>query len=114
MRCDAVLARLTEEQQADLFDWLTIDTYDVLLKRFVKSYNLKNRHNRKESERFKSFAYEGLIKRDKANLDIFRLRDASLEDSASLPDPDILAQEIVDDLEAALEQFATIADDLKK
>jgi hypothetical protein len=49
-----------------------------------------------------------------ANLDIFWLKDESLEDSANLPDPDVLAQEIVDDLEAALEQFATIAEDLKK
>jgi hypothetical protein len=49
-----------------------------------------------------------------ANLDIFWLKDDSLEDSANLPDPDVLAAEIVADLEAALEQFATIADDLKK
>ena len=45
-------------------------------------------------------------------LDIFRLRDESLEDSDNLPDPDVLAQEIVDDLEAALEQFREIATDL--
>jgi type I restriction enzyme M protein len=38
----------------------------------------------------------------------------SLEDSANLPDPDIIAQEIVEDLEAALSQFATIAADLKR
>jgi len=42
------------------------------------------------------------------------LKDESLEDSANLPDPDIIAQEIVEDLEAALQQFATIAADLKK
>ena len=41
------------------------------------------------------------------------LKDESLEDSANLPDPDIIAQEIVEDLEAALSQFATIATDLK-
>ena len=81
---------------------------------FVKCYNPKNRHNRKESERFKAFTYDDLVKRDKANLDIFWLKDESLEDSANLPDPEILAQEIADDLEAALQQFATIADDLKK
>lgn len=81
---------------------------------FVKSYNPKNHHNRKESDRFNSFGYDDLIKRDKANLDIFWLKDDSLEDSANLPDPDVLAQEIVDDLETALEQFATIAEDLKK
>lgn len=81
---------------------------------FVKCYNPKNRHNRKESDCFKSFTYDDLIKRDKANLDIFWLKDESLEDSANLPDPEVLAQEIVDDLEAALQQFATIAEDLKK
>jgi type I restriction enzyme M protein len=49
---------------------------------------------------------------DKASLDIFWFRDESLEDSDNLPDPDVLAQEIVDDLEAALEQFREIAVDL--
>ncbi len=53
-------------------------------------------------------------KRDKVNLDIFWLKDESLEDSANLPDPDIIAAEIVEDLEAALSQFATIAEDLKR
>jgi type I restriction enzyme M protein len=67
-----------------------------------------------ESERFKSFTYEDLLKRDKLNLDIFWLKDESLEDSANLPDPDVIAAEIVEDLEAALSQFATIATDLKR
>ena len=40
---------------------------------------------RKESERFKAFAYDELIKRDKLNLDIFWLKDDALEDSANLP-----------------------------
>jgi type I restriction enzyme M protein len=81
---------------------------------FVACYNPKNRHERKESERFKSFTYEQLAKRDKLNLDIFWLKDESLEDSANLPDPDIIAAEIVEDLQAALAQFAEIANDLKK
>jgi type I restriction enzyme M protein len=50
-----------------------------------------------------------LVFRDKASLDIFWLHDESLEESDNLPDPDILAQEIVEGLEAALEQFAVIA-----
>jgi Type I restriction-modification system methyltransferase subunit len=74
----------------------------------------QGRLNRKESDRFKGFTYEELAKRDKLNLDIFWLKDESLEDSANLPDPDVIAQEIVEDLEAALSQFATIAADLKK
>jgi hypothetical protein len=64
--------------------------------------------------RFKSFTYDELTKRDKLKLDIFWLKDESLEDSANLPDPDVIAQEIVEDLEAALQQFATIAADLKR
>jgi len=80
---------------------------------FVACYNPKNRHKRKESERFKSFTYDELLKRDKVNLDIFWLKDEALEDSANLPAPEIIAQEITDDLEAALEQFTTIAEDLK-
>ena len=80
---------------------------------FVASYHPKNRHERKESERFKCFSYEELTKRDKANLDIFWLKDDALEESANLPAPEIIAADITADLEAALEQFATIAEDLK-
>ncbi len=65
--------------------------------------------NAKKSDRFKGFPYDDLLKRDKVNLDIFWLRDESLEDSANLPDPDVLALEIAEELEAALEQFAAIA-----
>jgi len=80
---------------------------------FVASYQPQERHQRKETEHFKAFAYADLLKRDKVNLDIFWLKDDALEDSANLPAPEIIAQEITDDLEAALEQFATIAEDLK-
>ena len=80
---------------------------------FVACYNPKNRTARKESERFKAFTYQELTKRDKVNLDIFWLKDDALEESANLPAPEIIAQEITDDLETALEQFATIAEDLK-
>lgn len=79
---------------------------------FVSSYKPDNRHDRKESNRFKAFSYEELIKRDKTSLDIFWLRDESLEDSENLPDPAALAAEIVEDLQAALDQFAQIATDL--
>jgi len=81
---------------------------------FVSCYHPENRHERKETDRFKSFAYQDLLKRDKINLDIFWLKDESLEDSANLPDPDVIAAEIAEDLEAALLQFSQIAADLKK
>jgi type I restriction enzyme M protein len=80
---------------------------------FVTCYHAENRHKRKETDQFKSFTYEDLIKRDKASLDIFWLKDESLEDSANLPAPDVIAQEIVEDLQAALDEFALIAADLK-
>ncbi len=81
---------------------------------FVACYHAENRHERTESERFKCFTYDDLIKRDKVNLDIFWLKDESLEDSANLPAPDIIAAEIMEDLQAALEQFAEIATDLSE
>jgi type I restriction enzyme M protein len=81
---------------------------------FVACYNPKNRHDRKESERFKSFTYDELTKRDKANLDIFWLKDESLEESANLPAPGVIAADITEDLETALEQFTTIAEDFKR
>ena len=80
---------------------------------FVTRYNPKNRHARKDSERFRGFTYPELSKRDKVNLDIFWLKDESLEESAGLPAPDVIAAETAADLEAALEQFAAIAEDLK-
>jgi type I restriction enzyme M protein len=73
-----------------------------------------SRQNRVETKRFKAFTYDELIKRDKVNLDIFWLKDEALEDSANLPAPGIIAQEIVTDLEAALEQFSAIEEDLKE
>ncbi len=82
------------------------------LEDFVQCYNPKNRHEREETERFKPFTYEELIARDKTNLDIFWLKDESLEDSENLPEPEVLAAEIVENLEAALEQFRGIYEEL--
>jgi type I restriction enzyme M protein len=81
---------------------------------FVNNYNPANRFERKETARFKSFAYEDLLNRDKVSLDIFWLKDESLEDSVNLPDPEIIAAEIAEDLQAALDQFAQIAADLAR
>ncbi len=53
------------------------------------------------------------MNRDKASLDIFWLKDESLDDSENLPAPDVIAQKIVEELEAALEQFRAISDDLR-
>lgn len=72
----------------------------------------KDRAERVETERFRAFSYDELIARDKVNLDITWLRDASLEDADSLLPPEVIAQEIVDDLQAALAEFAAIAEAL--
>ncbi|PKN13107.1 MAG: DNA methyltransferase [Deltaproteobacteria bacterium HGW-Deltaproteobacteria-4] len=62
--------------------------------------------------RWRCYDYADLVVRDKASLDLFWLKDDSLEDSDNLPAPGILALEIVEDLQAALEQFRLIAEDL--
>lgn len=84
------------------------------LQEFVDCYNPKNRHERKEAERFRSFSYDELMQRDKANLDIFWLKDESLEDSENLPEPEVLAMEIVENLQSALEQFLSISEELEE
>jgi len=83
------------------------------LQDFIKCYNSENRHDRKGTERFRSYTYKKLLQRDKVSLDIFELKDESLEDSENLPDPDILARDIAENLESALEQFSSIAQDLE-
>lgn len=87
------------------------------LEEFIRCYNPENRHKRQETwseenpeGRFRKFSYEEIIARDKTNLDIFWLKDKSLADLDNLPDPDVLANEIVENIEAALESFREIAD----
>jgi len=85
------------------------------LDEFVTCYSPERRHERAATwsvtnpeGRWRSYSSEELLQRDKVSLDIFWLRDESLEDSANLPDPDVLAAEIAEDLRAALEEFATL------
>ncbi|MDD1731718.1 MAG: type I restriction enzyme M protein, partial [Methanosaeta sp. NSM2] len=85
---------------------------DADLEDFVRCYNPENRRERTETERFHAFSYDELIKRDKASLDIFWLKDESLEDSDNLPEPEILAAEIVESLETALQEFRAIYEEL--
>ena len=87
------------------------------LQEFIACYNPENRHARKElwSERdnpegrWRRFGYEQIIGRDKTSLDIFWLKDKSLADLDNLPEPDVLAGEIIDNLEAGLNSFREIA-----
>jgi type I restriction enzyme M protein len=89
------------------------------LQDFIECYNADNRNKRKATwteqspeGRWRCFTYDELMARDKVNLDLFWLRDESLEDAANLPSPDVLALEIVEDLKAALAQFESIEEDL--
>ena len=82
------------------------------LQDFIQCYNPENRRERKETERFKAFTYDELIQRDKVSLDIFWLKDESLEDSENPPPPDVIAREIAENLESALDQFSGIYADV--
>jgi len=93
------------------------DTMSVInaldtIRDIVDCYNPDNRHEREETERFRSYSYEELMERDKVNLDIFWLKDDSLEDVEDLPEPEVLAADITENLEAALDQFSQIQNDL--
>jgi len=85
------------------------------LQDFINCYNPDNRNNRTETwseqnpeGRWRKFTYEEIIARDKTNLDIFWLKDKSLADLDNLPDPDILANEIIENIEAGLESFKEV------
>jgi type I restriction enzyme M protein len=88
---------------------------------FVTCFHTENRHDRKATwsekkhpaGRWRAYGYDDLVRRDKCSLDIFWLRDESLEANDNLPDPDVIATEIVEDLRAALEQFEEVAADLR-
>jgi len=84
------------------------------LRDFIICYNPENRHKRKETERFKYFEYKELIARDKASLDIFWLKDDSLDNLDDLPPPEVLQQEIIEHLEAALASFRDVMVGLAK
>ncbi|ONH23944.1 HsdM family class I SAM-dependent methyltransferase [Pseudofrankia asymbiotica] len=78
---------------------------------FVACYQVgKPRDTRTETERFRPFSYDELVTRDKVNLDITWLRDPAADDDDSPMPPDVLAREIVDELQSALAEFAAVAD----
>lgn len=90
------------------------------LQDFITCYHPQNRHQRSETYseqnpegRWRKFTYDEIIARDKTSLDIFWLKDKSLTDLDNLPDPDVLALEIMENLEAGLESFRTIVDSLE-
>ncbi len=89
------------------------------LAEFVAAYHAANRHERTPTwgadnpdGRWRDYSIDDILARDKVNLDIFWLRDDSLADGDGLADPGLIAAEIVEDLEAALEQFRLVAEEL--
>ena len=90
------------------------------LKEFIDCYNPLDRHKRKElwneqknpEGRWRKFSYEQIAARDKTSLDIFWLKDKSLADLDNLPEPEVLAEEIVQNIEAALNSFREVASGL--
>ena len=90
------------------------------LQDFIRCYNPENRHDRAETwsednpeGRWRRFTYEEILARDKVSLDIFWLRDDSLGDMDNLPEPDEIAEEIVENLEAGLEGFRRVLGSLE-
>ena len=95
------------------------DSYENL-QDFIHCYNPENRHKRKQTwsekkkpdGRWRKFSYDELIARDKTSLDIFWLKDKSLTNMDNLPEPDVLAEEIIENLEAGLNSFREVLDAL--
>ena len=79
------------------------------LREFIDFYSAKKR---KESERWKKFTYEELTARDKTSLDLFWLKDDSLADLDNLPEPEVIADEIIENIEAGLASFRAVAANL--
>lgn len=86
------------------------------LTNFIECYNPENRHKREGTwhddknpdGRWRSYSYDELIERDKTSLDLFWLKDSSLTDLENLPEPDELAEEIIENLEAGLDSFREV------
>ncbi len=88
---------------------------------FIECFNPENRHARKATwgetknpdGRWRSYTYEELVDRDKASLDVFWLKDDSLTDLENLPEPGVLAAEIIENLEAGLVSFREVLSELE-
>jgi type I restriction enzyme M protein len=90
------------------------------LQDFITCYNATNRHKQKKhfitdnlEGRWRKFGYDEIMARDKTSLDITWLKDKSLADLDNLPDPDVLAEEIAENLESALASFQQVLSSLR-
>ncbi|TVP79357.1 MAG: SAM-dependent DNA methyltransferase [Puniceicoccaceae bacterium] len=92
------------------------------LAEFIECYQPGKRHQRKATwdaeknpeGRWRSYSYSELIARDKTSLDLFWLKDKSLTDLDNLPEPEVLADEIIQNIEAGLASFRSVAGSLLK
>ena len=83
---------------------------------FISCYNTDNINKRKEiynadtnpEGRWRKFTYDEIIERDKTSLDISWIKDKSLTDLDNLPDPDLLANDIIENLKSGIESFEEI------
>ena len=94
---------------------------DEYLADCLQCYNPTNRHERTETYsaenpngRWRKFTVEEILQRDKTNLDIFWVKDQSLADLDNLPEPEELADDIMENLQSALQCFAELQADLQK
>lgn len=90
------------------------------LEDFITCYNPENRHDRRETYspetpdgRWRKFSIDEILKRDKTNLDIFWVKDKSLADLDNLPSPEVLAADILENLQSALDSFTELQEQLK-
>lgn len=88
---------------------------------FIKCYNPENRHKRTETwseenpdGRWRKFKVDDIFARDKTSIDIFWIKDKSLADLDNLPDPDVLASDIIDNLQSAIDSFNALMGTLNK
>lgn len=86
---------------------------------FIKCYNSENRFERAETwseenpeGRFRKYSIDEIMKRDKLSLDIFWIKDKSLADLENLPPADELADDIIENLQSALESFIELKQQL--
>lgn len=87
------------------------------LKDFINCYNPSNRNNRAETwseenpdGRWRKFKYDDIVLRDKTNLDIFWIKDNSLANLDNLPDPEVLASDIIENIESGLDSFRELVE----
>lgn len=91
------------------------------LREFIDCYNPSDRRKRKETwhaeknpeGRWRKYTYKELAARDKTSLDVFWLKDDSLADLDNLPEPELLAEEIIENIEAGLVRFRMVAGELR-